>query len=214
VLLVPISSDEFLFVAGDEVARIAPSGGGPLVDRAAVEALAWRRRRLTALRHRRADERLIILAEQLSRQTNHDDVFAAVTEETPRVIGGYAAVVLLRGLASESGPMLNALTNGRCAALEPLPLAPFLPLSTPGVASLAETRTCERFSCLAPLFDVDAARQVAWVPLGERGILALIERRHDRCFEPEDWFRFGAIARLANAALDRLILRDQTKWYR
>lgn len=213
VLVVPLSSEEVLFVAGEEVVRIAPSGGGSLVDRAALEAVAWRRRRLMALRHRQADERLIILAEQLSRQTNRDGVFAAVMEETPRVIGGYAALVLLRAVSrAAAGPILQAVPNQRCGArLEPLPLAPFLPLSTPGLASADETRPGERFSCLAPLFDVDGARQVACVPLGERGVLALIERRQNRSFEPEDWFRFGAIAHHANAALDRLILREQTR---
>jgi diguanylate cyclase (GGDEF)-like protein len=52
---------------------------------------------------------------------------------------------------------------------------------------------------------------VAHVPLGDKGLLVLVERRAERVLEPEDWVRLDALARHATAALDRVQLREQTQ---
>jgi GGDEF domain-containing protein len=211
VLVIPLAGDEVLFITGAEVERLRGGPGATLLDRAAAEAVAWRRRRLRAQRQQEADERLIVLSELLNRERSREALFDAVMEHGPRVVGGHAMLLLLRAAVID-GASVSAVHNPRFPReLPPVPLQPFLPAGTPGVITEAQVQAAAPFEALAPLFDTGGAACLPFVPLGDRGILALVERRHDRVLEPEDWFRFNAIARHVSAALERLQLRDQAQ---
>lgn len=59
---------------------------------------------------------------------------------------------------------------------------------------------------LHALFEDSSVQRVACMTVGERGLLAIIERRTDRVFVPDDWYRLRAIAVHADATLERISL--------
>lgn len=213
VLVLRLVGDEMLFVAGAEMERLTSTVGASVLDRAAEEAVAWRRRRLHALRQHQADERLIVLAEQVNRQTTREGVFDAVMEYGPQVLEGQSLLVLLRAVNPlREAAVLRALPNPQLALqLSDIAIQPFLPLDSPGLITASEAAPGAPFAELAPLFANTKAALVAYVPFGDKGVLALVERRYDRVLEPDDWFRFSSISRHANAALDRVLLREQAQ---
>lgn len=213
VVVLPLGEDQMLFVAGAEVERLTPAAGGSMLDRAAAEAVAWRQKTLRSARQKKADERLIGLTELLNRQRSTDGVFDAVTEHTPRVVPGHAAIVLLRGIrpGTDGGVLIPVAPALLRTHLAELPVQPFLPLDVPGEVTAAETEPGQPFHALAPLFRATGAVSAARVPFGEKGLLVLVERRADAKLEREDWFRLETLARHAGAALDRVQLREQTQ---
>ena len=83
----------------------------------------------------------------------------------------------------------------------------------PGTLLHADARadTGSPFSPLAPLFTETRAACVVHTPVGEDGLLFLVERRAERHFEPEDWEILRALAGLAESALKRVRLLGEIR---
>jgi diguanylate cyclase (GGDEF)-like protein len=203
--LLDLGGEEAILVAGAAVHRIPRGKGGEeLLGRAASGAAVWRSERLRTWKRAQLPELLIAFSEQLNRAETENDVYRALVEATPRIVGGYTAVLMLR----EEGDTL--------AAVE-LPTIPYevRHLSLPslprfrgsGLITREEARadTGSPFSGLSPLVrDINAAL-LAHVPFDD-GVLILVDRRQDRVFGPEDWDLMGTLTRQAYAALRRVRL--------
>jgi len=203
--LLDLGEDDAILVAGAAVHRIPRGEGGKeLLGRAASGAAVWRSERLRTWKRAQLPEQLISFSEQLNRAETELEVFRALVESTPRIVGGYTAVVMARD------------EDDRLTAVE-LPTIPYevrhlslpaLPrFRSPGLITRqdAQADTGGPFSGLSPLVhDINAA-VIAHVPLGD-GVLMLVDRRADRVFGPEDWDLLGTLTRQADAALRRVRL--------
>lgn len=199
-----------LLVAGGEVERIVIPDGASLMQFAAREVVAWRRRAVRLLRHRHASDRLLALVELLNRQETDATLFTAVMLGTTDVVGGDAAIVFVPDEEAPAGSRaLRALPNDRCAlTIESVGSHAFEPIQAPGLIG-SDDAPGPASSGLKPLFDATGAARIAHVPVGDGGVLAVIERRSGREFDAEDWFRLGAIARYTNVTLERIRLRTR-----
>jgi diguanylate cyclase (GGDEF)-like protein len=205
-------ADEVLLLAGAEVRRLSRGvGGRDLLDRAARGAAAWRREQLRVLRRLHLPERLIAYAEQLGRAQTEEAVLAALVEHTPRIADGYCAVLL--SAEAGGGPLRPVEPEPPHHRLAPVSLPPNPRLERPCLitAEQALSDTGSPFAPLAPLFQDLGARALAAVPLNGRSLLLLVERRTDRNFEPEDWDLLRAVARQAEAALERVRLFEEVR---
>lgn len=213
VVLIPLSESEGVLVAGAELVRLSAAENGGLVEKAAREAVEWRRRATRARRNARADERLVALAERLDRESTADAIVATLRDEAATIVGAHATAVLVRQIQPlEEGAVLRPAALPRCVTtLPPVPIEPFLPLSTPGVLRPDGIVAGSPLAALAPLFGSCEAAAAFYAGIGERGLLIVLERRSDRELEPEDWLRLTTLARYAASSLERAQLREQTQ---
>ncbi|HEX2206338.1 MAG TPA: GGDEF domain-containing protein, partial [Longimicrobium sp.] len=201
--------EDVLLLAGAEVRRLPRgAGGGELLDRARRGAAAWGREQLRMLHRLRLPERLIAYAERLAAAQTREAVLAALVEHTPRIAGGYCAVLLAPGADGALQP-----AEPEPHRLAPVSLPPHPRLERPCLISADEalSGTGGPFAPLAPLFRDLGARALAAVPFDGVSLLLLAERRTDRAFEPEDWELLRAAARQAEAALQRVRLFDEVR---
>src|SRR5690606_36668961 len=113
-------------------------------------------------------------------------------------------------LAPSGSDLLHATTDERIwLRLAPLSGNTVLPRPGPGAILRAETARGQLFESLAPLYAELGAAQLVSVPVGDRGLLVLIERRWDRDLGGEDAFRLQSVARQAERAFERLDLLDR-----
>jgi diguanylate cyclase (GGDEF)-like protein len=204
--------DDMLLLAGAEVRRLPRGAGGrDLLERAGSGAAAWRREQLRALHRLHLPERLITYAEHLGRAQTEEAVLAALVEHTPRIAGGYCA--LLFSSPSGGGPLEPVepeRVQHRLARVA-LPRNPRLERPCLITAANALSDTGSPFTPLAPLFrDLDAC-SLAAVPFNGRSLLFLVERRTDRTFEPDDWDLLRTVTRQAEAALERVRLFEEVR---
>lgn len=61
------------------------------------------------------------------------------------------------------------------------------------------------------LFEDSSVQRVACMTVGKRGLLAIIERRAERVFLPDDWYRLRAIALHADSTLERISLASRNR---
>lgn len=206
------SGDDVLLVAGAEVRKVPRgAGNGDLLERAARGAAAWRREQLRTLHRLQLPERLITYAERLSQAETAESVLAALVEHTPRIAGGYCALLFQADAAG--GPLQPVELEPAQQRLAPvaLPANARLERSCLISAEDALSDTGSPFTPLAPLFVDLGARTLAGVPFDRRSVLFLVERRADRTWEPEDWDLLRTVARQAEAALQRVRLFDEVR---
>ena len=199
--------EEVMLLAGAE-ARWLPRGeGGPeLLERAAQGAAAWRKEQVRNAHRLQLPERLIAFSDDLARAQLPDEVAAALVEHGPRIVGGFRALLFVRG-AGEGQLLLWAGADDD-ATLRRLAIEPHPRFLRPGLITADDARagTGSPLASLAPVFDRLRACVLAAVPFGDDGTLFLVERRGDRRFEPEDWDLLRTVARQADAALQRVRL--------
>lgn len=213
VVLLDLGMRDAVLVAGAAVRPIPRGGGGKdLLERAAAGAAAWRQERLRAWRREQLPEKLIAFSEQLNDAENAEEVCRALGEHVLRIVDGYMAVLFLRDAqAGVFRPVENCIGGGTEARRLALP--PHARFRRPGILSRCDARadTGSPFAPLSPLFTETHAAYVAHTPVGEDGLLFLVERRADRLFEPQDWDIFRALASLAEAALKRVRLLGEVR---
>jgi diguanylate cyclase (GGDEF)-like protein len=202
-----------VLVVGPELRRIDRGDGGPgLLNRAATGAAAWRRERARALRRLKLPDRLLAFTEELNRAHSEDAVCSTLMEHVGRIVGGYTGLVFLHEV---SGPATEALfpvkhrwiSNGLTGSS----LSADLRFIGPGLVHADEVipATGSPFGNLAGVFRETSACAMAHVPLGDRGLLLLVERRGNRVFEADDWDLLRSIARQAEVALERVALFER-----
>ncbi len=199
-----------VLLAGAAVRPIPRGGGGEdLLERAAAGAAAWRQERLRAWRREQLPEKLIAFSEQLNDAESAEEVCRALGEHVLGIVDGYMAVLFLRDPAAEVfRPVEPDGAESRRLALPAHPR-----FRRPGILARSDARadTGSPFSPLSPLFTETRAAYLAHTPVGENGLLFLVERRAERLFEPQDWDIFRALASLAEAALKRVRLLGEVR---
>ncbi|HEX8273865.1 MAG TPA: GGDEF domain-containing protein [Longimicrobiaceae bacterium] len=212
VLLLDLGQRDAVLVAGAAVRPIPRGGGGEdLLERAAAGAEAWRQERLRASRREQLPEKLIAFSEQLNEAESPEEVCRALGDHVLRIVDGYMTVLFLRDpAAGVFRPVENCVggTEGRRLALPA-----HARFRRPGTLLHADARadTGSPFSPLAPLFSETRAACLVHTPVGENGLLFLVERRAERHFEPEDWEILRALAGLAESALKRVRLLGEIR---
>jgi diguanylate cyclase (GGDEF)-like protein len=212
VFVLDLGANEAVLVAGAAVRRIPRGDGGrELLGRAAAGAAAWRRERMRVWKRSLLPEQLIAFSEHLNRADGPAEVCRALAEHTPQVVGGYMAIVFLRAEGDEvlrPADIPNSLFDVRSLSIPRLPR-----MNRPGIISASDARpdTGGPYMGLGPLFSELGASLLAHVPFGDAGVLVLVERRHTRSFEPEEWELMGTLSRQASAALQRVRLFHEVR---
>jgi hypothetical protein len=204
---------DMLCVSGAELRRWPRPPGSNIAQVAAREAESMRARHAASLRKRKFDEGFVVFVEQTNRVESEVELHDALLLLAPDLLGVFGAVLLLPSGTDGQVTRLRAIPHVRIAAtLEPLDASAVLPRPAPAPITPAETAPGKPFAGLAPLFSETRATQLVSVPLGERALLVLVERRSDREFSGEDWFRMQTVARHADRVLERLELKARLEF--
>jgi len=187
-----------LGTATDAPPDIASDGGADLDD--AVWRREWRRR----WRRLRLPEQLLAFYDELGRARTPEQVYDALSEHAVRIVDGYTCVLFPpQADAERLRPVPNPRLRFDAASLS-LPASPPLPRAERIGAADAAAGT--PFAGLAALFAEERAAALAHAPFGDGGAIFLIERRHGRVFEAEEWALLRTLAVQAEAALERVRL--------
>jgi hypothetical protein len=209
VILVEADGGQLLAVAGGELWRLARPPGVGLEDVAEAVAETVRHRQAANLQKQRFNEGFLVFVERLNRARSRSDVYDALLEQAPQLMGAYAAVLYVTGPPAASVAELHAVVDARVPVrLDPLPADDVLPRPVPVLITLADVAPGEPFTPFAPLFTQIHARQLTCITLGEQGLLVLIERRYGRDFTGEEWFRLQTVGHHAQRSLERIDLCD------
>ena len=162
-------------------------------------------------------ERALLLAHIFAREDTPDGVWSALGRHAAAVTRGWAAACMV----TERNGLLR-YHRGDGADSAATPFAPrFVPqdqrvnlraaeFGGPFTTTLLarESRGVQElvFRPLEWLFDDMRVKRAACINVGQRGILAIVERRAHRAFEPDDWYRLRAIAEQADVTLQRIEL--------
>lgn len=214
MFLLDPGTDELILLTGAELRRIPkPAAADTPFATVGQEALALRRRQLRSLRRQLRSERFLLLSERLNRATTVAAVVDAVVQHAPSVVGGCEALLFLRQRPAQNG-------NGELHAephphldipLEPLALERGDPTLALGLINRADLQDDSPLSVLRPLFDQVGADRLAFVSLNDGGLLVVVERRREREFEGEDWYRLQSVAHEVAAALERIGLAQDVQ---
>lgn len=205
VLLLELGGDDVLMVAGAAVRRL-PVGAdrGDLLRRASLGAAGWERERSRLWRWLRLPEQLQSFAERLNQADTVKEVTRVLCEGIVEVVGSYDAHVLLQD--DEESSLYSP--EARLVATDGYPLTiPSHPrVWRAGIVAATEASADQGspFSHLGRLFADTAASTIAHAPLGQSGIVLVVERRSDRVFEPEDWTLLRSLTSQADGALRRV----------
>jgi diguanylate cyclase (GGDEF)-like protein len=212
VLDIPTEKQAIL-VMGSELRRIERGDSdAELMQRAARGISAWRRARSRALRRLELPDRLVAFSEELHRATTLRAAYAALAAHVARVVGGYTGVVYTYDNGGSASGILRPVEHPALdLRMADCVLGPELRFGGPGLVHAEDVLASAGgpFSNLAPLVRATNAATLPYVPLGERGLLFVVERRAERTVEPEDWDLLLSVARLAELALDRIDLYDR-----
>ena len=210
VILVEADGGQLLAVAGGELWRLAIPPGVGLEAVAEAVAENVRHHQAANLQKQRFNEGFLVFVERLNRARCRNDVYDALLEQAPQLMGAYAAVLFVAEPSGTSAAGLHAVVDARIPLrLNPLPAEDVLPRPVPVLITLADVAPGQPFSPFAPLFTQIHARQLTCITLGQQGLLVLIERRFDRDFTGEEWFRLQTVGHHAQRSLERIDLSDQ-----
>lgn len=213
VLLLELEGQDAILVAGAAVRRI-PAGRDrlELLRRAQVGAAGWERERSRMWRWLKLPDQLQEFSERLNQADSTVDVCRALCEGIVRIVGAYDAVPLLRD-EGQAGSVLSADARLHAASSHTLSIPSHPRVWRPGVVTAreADASVGSPFSNLARLFADTGAAAVAHLPLGDVGVLLVVERRRDRVFDPEDWSLLRNLASQAEGALRRVRSLDEVR---
>jgi diguanylate cyclase (GGDEF)-like protein len=202
--------EDAILVVGPELRKVARgAGGSDLLRRAAHGAASWRRERARALRRLKLPDRLLAFSEELNRAHTLEAVCSVLMEHVGRIVGGYTGVVYLYENAGDGEDMLTPVEHPWLTLrMTDTTLSSELRFLGPGLitADAVLAGVGSQFGNLASVFRESGAAAMAYVPLGDRGMLLLVERRGHRIFEAEDWDLLRSVARQAEVALERVSL--------
>jgi GGDEF domain-containing protein len=184
-------------------ARRDPFGLAARYARGEVAPALWYRDWHVRWRRFQLPDRLHSFETALLAARAPEDVYRALTEHAVQIVGGYTCLLFP---PQESGP-LRPLPNA-ALRIDADRITLSLPLAEVGL--IGRERVLEdstgRFAALAPLFSEERAVSLAHAPFGEGGVILLVERRHERLFDAEDWDLLRLLSTRATAALMRVRL--------
>ena len=212
LVMLDTGAGDLLMVTGAEVRQLPRDRNESIAEIAAAEAEALRRRYALLRRKQEFGEGFVTFVERLNRAAAVSEVYDALLQHTPELVGGYGAVIMLAAADDAGTTVLRALPDPQFRKPpDPLPFESVLPRLVSGLITRADTQAGKPFAPLAPLFTHGAARQLACFAIGRHLLLLLVERRADREFTGEDWFRLKAVARHAECVLERLQLLEELR---
>jgi diguanylate cyclase (GGDEF)-like protein len=212
VFLLDSGGEDAVLVAGAAVRRLPRGEGGQeLLARAAAGAAAWRREHVRTWKRLQLPDQLTTYIERLNRAETPVEVCKALTEHVPGMVGGYTSWLFLR--EREPAPQRSADAPLVEYEARQLSIPDHPRLLRPGTigAAEADANTGAPFASLAPLFGQTCAARLAHFPLGQEGVLFLVERRRERVFEAEDWNLLRTLVGQADAALQRVRLLAEVR---
>jgi GGDEF domain-containing protein len=170
----------------------------------AADAGVWRREWKRRWRRLQLPDQLTAYAEELDQARTAQSVYTALTRHAVSIIGGHACLLFLRD--QESGAIQPAPNPRLKIDSNRLRLR-----TSPHHAGLIDAHVASPgrdspFTALAPLFTEEGAVCLAHAPFGDGGTLVMVERRHERVWEAEDWYLLRAVSIQAEAALERVRL--------
>lgn len=201
LFLVRAAGGDLLCLTGAEV--WLGSSAAPITDESPGPAAEQVRQRYAAvLQKHRFHEGFVVYVELLNSAESAREVQAAVLEHAPRLLGAYAAVLLL---ADDDAAGLEPVGDARLPmGLGSVAATELQARSVPTVLTFADTLAGRPFAGLAALFTELHATELLCTGLGDLGLLLLVERRTGREFSGEEWFRFQVVAHHTQRALERL----------
>jgi diguanylate cyclase (GGDEF)-like protein len=212
LLDIPTETDAVL-VIGPELRRIPRGqGGSELLARAAAGAMAWRRERARALRRQQLPDRLLAFSEELNRAHTMHAVCSTLMAHAGRIVGGFTGLIYLYDSNGKGEEGLYPLEHPWITlGLKDCSLNAELRFRGPGQVRAEDMLpgTGSPFENLAPLIRETGAATLFYVPLSDLGLLFVIERRHGRTLDADDWDLLRSVARQAEVALERVSLFDR-----
>lgn len=150
--------------------------------RSRVEAVVadWHAERMALQERATIGERFMAFAEEMAMARSAREAHDAIVEAAPAIAGGHRAVLLMAG---ESDPPVRVL-------------APTL--------LRREDDSCTIPPQLRRLLLAMEAASYAVVPVGQKAVLVVSERREESTYAPRQWYLLRTMARIAEAALERL----------
>lgn len=207
LLLVHDDGGPLLCMAGGAIWRLPRPDGVALEDLAVAVAENVRQYHAAALQKQRFNEGFMVFVERLNRARARRDVYDALLDQVPQLMGVYAAVLLVAARADGADLELLAVADRKVPfELGALRASEVLTRPVPALITEADTVAGGPYFGLQPLFTRLGARQLTCMALGGQGVLVLIERRHARDFSGEEWFRLQTLAHHAQRSMERLEL--------
>ncbi len=212
VLLLDGPDGEGLLVTGAVTGRVPQGRQDPdLMDRAAVGAAVFLRERQRTEKRQQLADQLIVYFEALNAAECDAQVLRALALHAHRIVGAHTVVALEREAGTGLLRAPAAADAARCGCGARLCVAWDDRLAQPGLIVSEDARPGGGMPAAAPLFGDPHTALVAHVPVGDRAVLVLTERREERIFEPEDWDVLRALALQAEMALRRLRLLEDVR---
>lgn len=171
-----------------------------------VETAMWYRGWHQRWRRFRLPNQMAAFAEQMDRAQCPQDVYTALSEHAVQIVGGYTCLLFPPQGDAPLRPIPNHRLHtdaGQISLSSPLPRTGLIE------AGDVLTERSGPLSNLAPLFSQERAVSLAHAPFAESGVILLVERRHERVFEQEDWDLLHMLAAQAGAALARVRLAER-----
>jgi GGDEF domain-containing protein len=200
--------------AGGRLSTSAPvtdtGRGRQVTGSAGISDAEWKRDWLRGWRRLQLPDQLAAYREELDRARTPAEVYDTLTEHAVRIVDGYTCVLFP---PQENAARLRPVPNPRLrfdTGLLSLPSSPPLPRAGL-IAADAALGSESPFANLAPLFSEERAASLAHAPFGNGGAVFLIERRHGRVFETEDWDLLRVLSLQAEAALERVHLFNRVE---
>jgi GGDEF domain-containing protein len=169
--------------------------------RGEVENALWYRDWHRRWRRLQLPHRLQGFLLQLDRARTAEEVYRTLTEHAVQIVGGYTSLLFP---PQEEAP-LRALPNP-LLRVDAGRLTISVPLTQPGLIARDDVfgEGNGPLASLAPLFSEERAVSLAHAPLGEGGVILVVERRQERVFEQDDWDLLRLLSAHASAALTRV----------
>ena len=189
----------------------SPASDGAVVE----EVTAWRAEREVQRRRMAMAKSFLVLTERVHRCRKREELLDTLSEMAHEVLESSATLLYLREEQSRPldgsdpgrlNPRPTPELRGRGLALEPLPsgamegLCGPVVLTAPMLEAGEEPELAGLLGAMRGLEGVSAAA----VPIGEAGLLVVLERRQGRVFDDEDCFFLRSIARTVEERLARV----------
>jgi diguanylate cyclase (GGDEF)-like protein len=200
------SAPDWTNAAARAMLDLLPRGrsAAELVVRDALRALRWERRRARALRHW-LPQHLLTFANRLNAAQSFADVASAVSEALHRILGAEDVLLLLRVEHEATGDGSGSFRLEACDGSQ-ISMASHPSLLRPGTVHLDEKRGAADAPSvdLSRLLTARGAAAAAHLPVGQEGIILLLERRADLVVEDHLWTLLHGLAAQAEGALRRI----------
>ena len=161
----------------------------------------WHRERVRLRQRADSGERFVIFTEQTSRARSSREVLDSLIEHVAEVAGGYRPVIWVEGPKGAAAFMLHSDLGDR----DSVTIGSAVPsLGGPVLVTRNDAESSDSLAPLVRLYESTGSTAASLAPLGQGRVLVVLERRSDWTAEPRHWFLLRAMARLAQANLERL----------